>query len=56
MKNEQVSNAVVASESTAQKDYGVASTPTFFINGTKLEGAQPFDVFDKALAAALPKT
>ncbi len=56
MKNEQVSNAVVGSETLAQKEYGVNSTPTFFINGTKLEGAQPYDAFDKALTAALPKS
>ncbi len=56
MKNEQVSNAVVGSETLAQKEYGVNSTPTFFINGTRLDGAQPYDAFDKALAAALPKS
>jgi len=56
MKNEQVSNAVVGSETLAQKEYGVNSTPTFFINGTKIEGAQPYDAFDKALTAALPKS
>ena len=26
-------------------DTGVSSTPTFFINGIGLEGAQPFEVF-----------
>lgn len=38
----------------AGKDYEVDSTPTFFINGTKMSpnGAQPYEVFDKALAAA----
>jgi len=40
---------------TAQKEYGVDSTPTFFINGAKMDpnGAQPFEVFDKQLTAAL---
>jgi protein-disulfide isomerase len=38
---------------------GVRSTPTFFINGIALVGAQPFEVFkdviDKELAGELPK-
>ena len=36
----------------AQNDYGVDSTPTFFINGKKLVGALPYDEFQKALGAA----
>jgi protein-disulfide isomerase len=38
---------------------GIQSTPTFFINGLALIGAQPFDVFkqviDKELAGSIPK-
>ena len=38
---------------------GVRSTPTFFINGIALVGAQPFEVFkeliDKELAGEIPK-
>lgn len=47
-------DAVVADAYTAQKSYGVDSTPTFFINGAKMDpnGAQPYDVFDKQLSAA----
>lgn len=56
MKNEDLANAVAASGQTAQKDYGVESTPTFFINGTKLVGALPYDEFAKALTAAQPKS
>ncbi|HYM03250.1 MAG TPA: thioredoxin domain-containing protein [Stellaceae bacterium] len=60
MKNEEVSNNVVASENTAQKELGVNSTPTFFVNGIKVEGAVNFEAFgnvlDKALAVATPKT
>ncbi len=37
---------------------GVRSTPTFFINGLPLVGAQPFEVFqqviDKELAGEIP--
>ena len=38
---------------------GIRSTPTFFINGIPLVGAQPFEVFQevitKELAGELPK-
>lgn len=33
--------------------YGVSATPTFFINGQPLIGAQPFDVFQAEIDAAL---
>jgi protein-disulfide isomerase len=40
-------------------ELGVRSTPTFFINGIALVGAQPFEVFqeviDKELAGEIPK-
>lgn len=36
----------------AQNDYGVDSTPTFFINGKKVVGALPYDEFAKELSAA----
>jgi protein-disulfide isomerase len=32
---------------------GVSGTPTFFINGIRLVGAQPFSVFEQAITAAL---
>lgn len=35
--------------------YGVNSTPTTFINGTVVQGAQPFAVFQAAIEAALKK-
>ncbi len=49
-------NTIVSRSYAAQKSYGVESTPTFFINGTKLVGALPYDQFDKALTAAQPKS
>ncbi len=40
-------------------DLGVRSTPTFFINGLPLVGAQPYEIFkqviDKELAGEIPK-
>jgi protein-disulfide isomerase len=38
----------------AANDFGVSSTPTFFVNGAKLSGPTIED-FDKAIAAALGK-
>lgn len=32
---------------------GVAGTPTFFINGEKLVGAQPFDIFEEVIQRKL---
>lgn len=34
---------------------GVSGTPTFFINGQKLVGAQPYEVFAQAIDSALKK-
>jgi len=56
MKDNQLADAVAASRLTAEKEYGVESTPTFFVNGTKLVGEQSYADFDKALTAAQPKT
>ncbi|HZB93590.1 MAG TPA: thioredoxin domain-containing protein [Stellaceae bacterium] len=48
-------DAIISETFTAQKSYGVDSTPTFFINGAKMDpnGAQPYDVFNQQLTAAL---
>ncbi len=35
------------------KAYGVDSTPTFFVNGQQLTGAQPFENFQKVIDAKL---
>lgn len=35
------------------KDIGVKSTPTFFVNGMLLQGAQPFEVFQEIIDAEL---
>ncbi|GIL02053.1 MAG: hypothetical protein BroJett030_19520 [Alphaproteobacteria bacterium] len=39
LKNQQVLDNVLAVKSKAENDFGVASTPTFFINGEKHTGA-----------------
>lgn len=44
---------LVEADRSRMKAAGVASTPTFFIGDTKIEGAQPVEVFRRALDAAL---
>jgi predicted DsbA family dithiol-disulfide isomerase len=49
----------IESDSDFAINLGVSSTPTFFINGLAVVGAQPLDVFkqviDKELAGEIPK-
>jgi protein-disulfide isomerase len=52
MKDDAMQNKILASRLQGEKEFGVNSTPTFFINGTKLVGAQPYEKFDEALKAA----
>jgi protein-disulfide isomerase len=58
MADEKLQQSIVAQGFAASKSYGVESTPTFFINGARMNpnGAQPIETFDKALTAAQPKT
>lgn len=52
INDEALSKSIVAGEFQAQHDYGVDSTPTFFINGKRLVGALPYDDFVKELQKA----
>ncbi|MFH0956236.1 MAG: thioredoxin domain-containing protein [Candidatus Aenigmatarchaeota archaeon] len=45
--------AEVAADAAAGAAAGVTGTPTFFINGAKLVGAQPYEAFQQAIDAAL---
>jgi protein-disulfide isomerase len=54
VSDEKSLNALNARVESANKD-GVDSTPTFIINGTKLEGEQPLAKLDEAIAAAQAK-
>jgi len=51
--------AAIKADSDFAIDLGIQSTPTFFINGLAVVGAQPLDVFqqviDKELAGEIPK-
>jgi len=52
MSNNAIEKEVLAMRMQGAKQYGVESTPTFFINGKKLVGAQPYDQFETMLKAA----
>lgn len=41
-------------QSAAAEELGVRSTPTFFINGIKVEGNQPYKEIEKTIKRALP--
>ena len=43
----------VNADYTAGKSYGVTGTPSFFINGKKLVGAWPYDVFESVIESQL---
>ena len=57
LADDSLSKAIVAGEFEAQKNYGVESTPTFFVNGKKLVGAMSYDDLSAELgkvSAAIP--
>jgi len=45
----------IQKEADEARDAGVTSTPTFFVNGTKIVGAQPYGTFQEAIDAELAK-
>lgn len=45
--------AVVSADLAEGEGLGISGTPTFFINGQRLVGAQPFSVFQQAIEEAL---
>ena len=51
--NKNTDAGIVAQEKIDATAAGINSTPTFLINGTMLEGAQPYSVFQQALNSAL---
>jgi protein-disulfide isomerase len=45
-------NNAVTQEKTDASNFGINSTPTFFINGQQIQGAQPYSSFQQVLDAA----
>jgi protein-disulfide isomerase len=53
LANKSVEDKVLQARLTATEQVGVNSTPTFFINGNKFDGAPEFDAMDAALSKAV---
>ena len=54
LKDESKLEGIRQMQSAAAEELGVRSTPTFFINGEKLEGNRGLDEFDKRIKPLLP--
>ncbi|MGV8998475.1 MAG: DsbA family protein [Parvibaculaceae bacterium] len=54
MKNEAVFDHVKKTAERGAQTFGVRSTPTFFINGEKVEGAIPYAEFEPIIKKHLP--
>jgi len=52
MKDEAVQKRVLDSRLQAEQQYKVESTPTFFVNGVQIVGAQPYAEFERVLNKA----
>lgn len=56
LKDESVLAAIRGMQTSAAEKLNVRSTPTFFVNGKKLEGNQPLEVFEEVFIPLLPDT
>ncbi len=54
MKNAPIFEHVKDVATRARKEFGVSSTPTFFVNGEKIEGALPFPEFEAVVKKHIP--
>ena len=55
MTDDSLTKKVSQSRLDAEQNLEIESTPTFFINGDKIAGAQPFEAFQKVIDPLLPK-
>jgi protein-disulfide isomerase len=53
LNNQDLLKFVQGNRDAASSKFSINSTPTFILNGNKIEGAQPFDVFKSAFDEAL---
>ena len=56
LKDESVLAAIRGMQTAAAEKLNVRSTPTFFVNGEKLEGNQSLEVFEEVFIPLLPDT
>jgi protein-disulfide isomerase len=52
LENEEIAAGILDIRTTGAEQYGVNSTPTFFVNGTMIQGNQPIERFREAIAEA----
>ena len=53
LTNQKLLDQVNAQRSRASEQFGVSATPTFFVNGKKLQGAPTMEAFDEAIEPLL---
>ena len=56
LANKELEDKVVQGRLVAATQLGVSSTPSFFINGNKFEGAPTEQAFEQALSGVAPKS
>ncbi|MEM6666267.1 MAG: thioredoxin domain-containing protein [Pseudomonadota bacterium] len=49
LTNQELFEGVQASRARAQSEFGVSSTPTFFVNGNMVRGAVSIDEFENQM-------
>ncbi len=54
LKNEEIAKGIIDASQRATKEFGVNSTPTFFINGKMVKGNQSFAEMEALIKEALP--
>jgi protein-disulfide isomerase len=52
LQNEDIAAGILEIRTTADQQYGVSSTPTFFINGEVIQGNRPLREFRQAIEQA----
>ncbi len=55
LKNEKLARAIMNSARMASRDFGIQSTPTFFINGRKVNGRRSIEEFRKIIDEELKR-
>ena len=55
LADKKIEDEVLASRLTATQKLGVDATPTFFVNGTRFDGAPTFEAFDEMRSRRAPK-
>lgn len=53
LNNEKIAKGIIEIKDRGEKEFGVKATPTFFVNGKVLQGAQPIEDFRKMIDEAL---